>query len=262
VLRQQIPVKQKMTKMSIHSCCGSESPTIPKGLADYGVVSPHRDFLSIGNWLARSLPDLAVTGGSHLSQAMGKYHYACLKGDRIVFKRIEFQMPAPQMSKRTWPPDESWTTRASSPHSPLGGSLLNDAGEQHLLVVVVWIVGVVGIKSFTEQLWLSSNSLALALQVPESTKSQTGAVGCPMFLRKTQAVLTGKEPPEITQYKKLNPDFPHETTADQWFSESQFESYRALGYFIACKALGQKQYSTIEELFDHVRGAVEGGSPD
>ena len=74
--------------------------------------------------------------------------------------------------------------------------------------------------------------------------------------------LTGQEPPEITQYKKLNPDFPHETTADQWFSESQFESYRALGYFIACEALGQKQYSTIEELFNHVRGAVKGGSPD
>jgi len=68
--------------------------------------------------------------------------------------------------------------------------------------------------------------------------------------------------PEITQYKKLNPDFPHETTADQWFSESQFESYRALGYFIACEALGQKRYSTIEELFNHVRDAVEEGSPD
>jgi hypothetical protein len=74
--------------------------------------------------------------------------------------------------------------------------------------------------------------------------------------------LTGKEPPEITQYKKLNPDFPHETTADQWFSESQFESYRALGYFIACEALGQKRYSTIEELFNHVRDAAEEGGPD
>jgi hypothetical protein len=74
--------------------------------------------------------------------------------------------------------------------------------------------------------------------------------------------LTGKEPPEITQYKKLHPDFPHETTADQWFSESQFESYRALGYFIACEALGQKRYSTIEELFNHVRDAVEEGRPD
>ena len=33
-------------------------------------------------------------------------------------------------------------------------------------------------------------------------------------------------------YKKRYADFPHETTADQWFSESQFESYRALGAHI------------------------------
>jgi hypothetical protein len=49
--------------------------------------------------------------------------------------------------------------------------------------------------------------------------------------------LTGKETPEITQYKQLNPGFPHETTADQCFSESQLESYQGLGYFIACEAL-------------------------
>ena len=30
-----------------------------------------------------------------------------------------------------------------------------------------------------------------------------------------------------------NPAFPHEPTADQWFSESQFESYRSLALDIA-----------------------------
>src|SRR5262249_23975113 len=30
-------------------------------------------------------------------------------------------------------------------------------------------------------------------------------------------------------YAKRNNDFPHETTANQFFSESQFESYRMLG---------------------------------
>ncbi|MBI3263663.1 MAG: hypothetical protein HYZ58_11015, partial [Acidobacteria bacterium] len=29
------------------------------------------------------------------------------------------------------------------------------------------------------------------------------------------------------------PDFPHETTADQFFDDAQFESYRALGVHIA-----------------------------
>jgi hypothetical protein len=34
----------------------------------------------------------------------------------------------------------------------------------------------------------------------------------------------------VRNYAVSNPDFPHQTTADQWFSESQFESYRALGF--------------------------------
>ncbi len=30
-----------------------------------------------------------------------------------------------------------------------------------------------------------------------------------------------------------HPDFPHESTANQWFTESEFESYRQLGEYIA-----------------------------
>ena len=37
------------------------------------------------------------------------------------------------------------------------------------------------------------------------------------------------EPYDVTNYASSSRDFPHETTADQWFNESQFESYRALG---------------------------------
>jgi hypothetical protein len=37
----------------------------------------------------------------------------------------------------------------------------------------------------------------------------------------------------IRSYAMANPDFPHETTVDQWFTESQFESYRSLGFYIA-----------------------------
>jgi hypothetical protein len=41
----------------------------------------------------------------------------------------------------------------------------------------------------------------------------------------------GDEPRDIFEYFKTNPMFPHETTADQFFSESQFESYRMLGAY-------------------------------
>ena len=42
----------------------------------------------------------------------------------------------------------------------------------------------------------------------------------------------GSEPPDIRSYAALHKDFPHESTADQWFSESQMESYRSLGSHI------------------------------
>jgi hypothetical protein len=44
--------------------------------------------------------------------------------------------------------------------------------------------------------------------------------------------LTSDEPADILNYKSQKSDFPHQSTADQWFTESQFESYRALGQHI------------------------------
>jgi Patatin-like phospholipase len=41
----------------------------------------------------------------------------------------------------------------------------------------------------------------------------------------------GEEPRDIYEYFKRNELFPHESTADQFFSESQFESYRMLGAY-------------------------------
>jgi hypothetical protein len=43
---------------------------------------------------------------------------------------------------------------------------------------------------------------------------------------------SGALPYDVYSYARSSKDFPHETTADQWFSESQFESYRALGLHI------------------------------
>ena len=42
--------------------------------------------------------------------------------------------------------------------------------------------------------------------------------------------VTGDEAPYVADYRKRNPAFPQESTADQFFDEAQFESYRALGY--------------------------------
>ncbi len=45
--------------------------------------------------------------------------------------------------------------------------------------------------------------------------------------------LSGDENDYILDYKRHNAAFPHETTVDQFFSEEQFEAYRALGFHAA-----------------------------
>ena len=47
----------------------------------------------------------------------------------------------------------------------------------------------------------------------------------------------GAESASIRSYATANADFPHQSTLDQWFSESQFESYRALGFEIVSGVL-------------------------
>ena len=51
----------------------------------------------------------------------------------------------------------------------------------------------------------------------------------------TQIVLikphvTAGVPADVHQYAVTHPSFPQEPTADQFFDEAQWESYRALGY--------------------------------
>lgn len=49
--------------------------------------------------------------------------------------------------------------------------------------------------------------------------------------------LTGDEPADVLNYKKEDSAFPHDSTLNQWFSESQFESYRRLGHHVAYSVL-------------------------
>lgn len=50
----------------------------------------------------------------------------------------------------------------------------------------------------------------------------------------------GTEPADVRAYAAASKTFPHETTADQFFSESQMESYRSLGVHIVETVLGDK----------------------
>ncbi len=50
----------------------------------------------------------------------------------------------------------------------------------------------------------------------------------------------GAESAGVASYAAAHPTFPHETTTDQWFTESQFESYRSLGFEIVASILSKE----------------------
>jgi len=68
-----------------------------------------------------------------------------------------------------------------------------------------------------------------AIHYPEGKHYPADQKGWILYLKSS---LTGDEPEDVTEYQAVHPDFPHETTANQFFTESQFESYRRLGQHI------------------------------
>jgi hypothetical protein len=52
------------------------------------------------------------------------------------------------------------------------------------------------------------------------------------YLVYLKSSLTGDEDSDVLQYKTESPSFPHEPTSDQFFTETQFESYRTLGQHV------------------------------
>jgi hypothetical protein len=96
------------------------------------------------------------------------------------------------------------------------------------------------IKPETANLLSRSHCVVGTIQYPD----QVG-LGYLVYLKTS---LVGDEPEDVLQYHVGHPDFPHQSTADQWFTESQFESYRRLGLHIAettfQRAVGDQQSQT------------------
>jgi hypothetical protein len=64
-------------------------------------------------------------------------------------------------------------------------------------------------------------------------------------------------PIELGSYKKIKPDFPHEPTEDQFFTESDFESYRRLGEILTGDILRTlPQNATIAKCFEEAAKRV------
>jgi len=64
---------------------------------------------------------------------------------------------------------------------------------------------------------------------------------------------------DVIAYQRLNPDFPQQSTGDQWFDEPQLEAYRALGHLIMTelvKAVSVRGNAPndLGKLFSRLRG--------
>jgi Patatin-like phospholipase len=57
-------------------------------------------------------------------------------------------------------------------------------------------------------------------------------------------------PVDVVSYAAEHEKFPHESTGDQFFSESQFESYRRLGEHFTCKLGAKAKGSTLRQFFE------------
>ncbi len=66
-------------------------------------------------------------------------------------------------------------------------------------------------------------------------------------------MLLGTEPPDVEAYAAENPSFPHQGTGNQWFNESQTESYRMLGLHTLHEICRGWNGSSLEDFGRHVQ---------
>jgi hypothetical protein len=65
-------------------------------------------------------------------------------------------------------------------------------------------------------------------------------------------MLLGNEPPDIASYAAAHPEFPHQSTGDQWFDESQTESYRMLGLVTMDEMCSGWKGKTLADFCRHI----------
>jgi hypothetical protein len=82
--------------------------------------------------------------------------------------------------------------------------------------------------------------------IKERKKASNG-LKCGSLILFLKPSLTGDEPIDVLQYQTRHPDFPNETTADQFFDEAQWESYRKLGEHIGEKVFSENPFADIQQ---------------
>jgi hypothetical protein len=77
--------------------------------------------------------------------------------------------------------------------------------------------------------WSEQHFLVLKIKYPATDEHDT-TEGYLIYMKST---MTGDEQLELRQFKKFEPQFPHNPTADQFYDPVRFDAYVELGYHIA-----------------------------
>jgi hypothetical protein len=79
------------------------------------------------------------------------------------------------------------------------------------------------------------------VEYPDLGKALPASTGRLFF---GKAVLTVDSPFDVLAHAAEAPNFPHDSTADQWFDAAQFDNYHALGRFVGQRVLDLINAST------------------
>ena len=103
----------------------------------------------------------------------------------------------------------------------------------------------------------SSHGLACAVgRIGYDEVDANAAPGWLLYIKPTLHAPEGS-PYDVVSWSRASTMFPQEPTTDQWFSEAQFESYRALGESLAGQIGKGLKFSDLESLISAVRENLE-----
>jgi Patatin-like phospholipase len=105
--------------------------------------------------------------------------------------------------------------------------------------------GTAGKSFFQKKYNISKRGFAIGDIIYNDGKTPNGTL---VYLK---LAMISNLPTDVYSYKGVNPTFPHESTADQFFNEKQFEAYRELGYHVGWQMMESAEYEDGEDIFPH-----------
>jgi hypothetical protein len=97
----------------------------------------------------------------------------------------------------------------------------------------------------------NANGFALLMSARKIDPNQLSQQKADRHIIWLKPCVFGDMPLDISSYAEANPDFPHQSTIDQFFDEQQWESHRRLGY-----EMGARIFSTRHGIWEDIVPSV------